>query len=138
RMEIVNVFKRLRDDEGVTVIYITHDLATAYYVSDRIAIMLRGHVVESGPVQAVLTGPAHPYARLLEESIPERVPEDRGAWTPRSSVCATGAGEFSRAGCKFAARCPSVMERCRVSNPPDFVVGNRLVKGCLYDDEGND
>ncbi|MCL2319831.1 MAG: dipeptide/oligopeptide/nickel ABC transporter ATP-binding protein, partial [Treponema sp.] len=54
RMTIVNLFMKLRDEEKVSVIYITHDLATAYYISDRIAIMLRGYVVETGPVEAVL------------------------------------------------------------------------------------
>ncbi|MDR1902423.1 MAG: dipeptide/oligopeptide/nickel ABC transporter ATP-binding protein, partial [Treponema sp.] len=57
RMAIVNLFRKLRDEEGVSVIYITHDLATAYYISDRIAIMLRGYVVEMGPVEAVLGRP---------------------------------------------------------------------------------
>ncbi|WP_217428501.1 ABC transporter ATP-binding protein [Microlunatus speluncae] len=136
RMEIVNVFKRLRDEEGVTVIYITHDLATAYYVSDRIAIMLRGFVVESGPVEEVLDHPAHPYAQLLKESIPEPVPEDKASWTQQITLGATEASEFNQAGCKFASRCPSVMDRCRMSDPPDFPVGNRLVKCYLYDEAG--
>ncbi|MEQ7010246.1 ABC transporter ATP-binding protein [Actinopolymorpha sp. B17G11] len=136
RMEIVNVFRRLRDEEGVTVIYITHDLATAYYVSDRIAIMLRGFVVESGPVEEVLDQPAHPYTQLLKESIPEPVPEDKESWTRHITLGATEIGEFNQAGCKFASRCPSVMERCRLANPPDFAVGHRLVKCYLYDGEG--
>ena len=137
RMEIVNVFKRLRDEEGVTVIYITHDLATAYYISDRIAIMLRGIVVESGPVEEVLDHPAHPYAQLLKESIPEPVPQDKESWTQRITLGVTEVGEFNQAGCKFASRCPSVMERCRLVNPPDFQVGNRLVKCYLYDEAGD-
>ncbi|MEQ4209420.1 ABC transporter ATP-binding protein [Actinopolymorpha sp. B9G3] len=136
RMEIVNVFRRLRDEEGVTVIYITHDLATAYYVSDRIAIMLRGFVVESGPVEEVLDQPAHPYTQLLKESIPEPVPEDKESWTRHITLGATEIGEFNQAGCRFASRCPSVMERCRLANPPDFAVGHRLVKCYLYDGEG--
>lgn len=136
RMEIVNVFKRLRDEEGVTVVYITHDLATAYYISDRIAIMLRGIVVESGPVEEVLDHPAHPYAQLLKESIPEPVPEDKASWTRQINLGATEAREFNQAGCKFASRCPFAMEKCRLADPPDFPVGNRLVKCYLYDGEG--
>src|SRR4030042_1144055 len=62
RMEIVNLFRKLRDEQKVSVIYITHDLATAYYVSDRLAIMLRGYIVESGPVEDVLNRPFHPSA----------------------------------------------------------------------------
>lgn len=69
RMAIVNLLKSLRDDFGVSVIYITHDLATAYYIADRIIIMQKGDVVEMGPARAVLDNPEHPYARLLKESV---------------------------------------------------------------------
>ncbi|MEJ2738071.1 MAG: ABC transporter ATP-binding protein, partial [Anaerolineae bacterium] len=65
RMSIVNLFKELRDESGVSVLYITHDLATAYYVSDRIAIMFRGNIVEMGPVEDVLMHPKHSYTKLL-------------------------------------------------------------------------
>ena len=69
RMSIVNLLRDLRDTLNVTVIYITHDLATAYYISDRIIIMQQGYIVEMGPAQAVLESPEHPYARLLKESV---------------------------------------------------------------------
>jgi len=77
RMEIVNLFRELRDKQNVSIIYITHDLATAYYISDRIGIMLRGCIVESGPVDDVLNRPFHPYTKLLIESIPEPAPKDK-------------------------------------------------------------
>ena len=63
-MEMVNLFRKLRDEQQVSVLYITHDLATAYYISDRIAIMLRGYIVEAGPVEAVLDRRLHPYSRF--------------------------------------------------------------------------
>lgn len=69
RMSIVNLLKSLRDDFGVHVIYITHDLATAYYISDRIIIMQKGRVVEMGPARPVLENPQHPYAKLLKASV---------------------------------------------------------------------
>lgn len=69
RMAIVNLFKSLRDELGVSIIYITHDLATAYYISDRIIIMQKGKVVESGDAQAVLDSPRHPYSILLKSSV---------------------------------------------------------------------
>ena len=69
RMSIVNRLRDLRDDLGVSVIYITHDLATAYYISDRLAIMQRGYVVETGPARPILDEPEHPYSRLLKESV---------------------------------------------------------------------
>lgn len=69
RMSIVNLFKSLRDELKVSIIYITHDLATAYYISDRVMIMQRGKVVETGPAREVLSNPRHPYTVLLRESV---------------------------------------------------------------------
>ena len=69
RMSIVNLFKTLRDELGVSIIYITHDLATAYYISDRIIVMERGAVVEGGDARAVLDDPQHPYTRRLKASV---------------------------------------------------------------------
>jgi peptide/nickel transport system ATP-binding protein len=69
RASIVNLLRELRDRNGLTIIYITHDLATAYYVSDRIIIMRHGKVVESGDARAVLDNPQHPYSLLLKSSV---------------------------------------------------------------------
>ena len=138
RMTIVNLFKKLRDEENVSVLYITHDLATAYYISDRIAIMLRGYVVEMGPVEAVLGNPLHPYTKLLRESVPAPEPVDKSAWAQRIGLSTTEVKEYSRQGCKFAARCPSVMDICKSADPPDFVADGtsaadgRIVKCFLF------
>lgn len=132
RMAIVNVFKRLRDEQRVSVIYITHDLATAYYISDRIAIMLRGYIVESGPVEAVLDRPLHPYTQLLQESVPKPAPEDQESWAKHIELGTLEAKEYTRAGCKYAGRCPYVMDICRQADPPDFFVDGRAVKCYLY------
>jgi ABC-type oligopeptide transport system ATPase subunit len=69
RMSIVNLLRQLRDDMGVSIIYITHDLATAYYISDRIIIMSKGQVVESGEARAVLDNPRHPYSIRLKHAV---------------------------------------------------------------------
>lgn len=69
RMSIVNLLKSLRDDLGVSVIYITHDLATAYYISNRLIIMQRGRIVEMGDARTVLDNPEHPYSRLLKSAV---------------------------------------------------------------------
>jgi ABC-type glutathione transport system ATPase component len=69
RMSIVNLFKTLRDELGISIIYITHDLATAYYISDRIMIMKDGRVVESGDARAVLAAPQHAYSRQLKDAV---------------------------------------------------------------------
>lgn len=138
RMEIVNLFRKLRDEEKVSVIYITHDLATAYYISDRIAIMLRGNIVEAGPVEDVLERPMHPYTQLLKESVPEPEPEEKDVWAKHISLGVTEVKEYGQIGCKFAGRCPHVMDVCRQSDPPDFQIGLRSVKCYLYTDQAQE
>ena len=132
RMEIVNLFQKLRDEQKVSVVYITHDLATAYYISDRIGIMLRGYIVESGPVEDVLERPAHPYTQLLKESVPEPAPKKRESWAKHIELGTTEVKEYGRIGCKFAGRCPQVMDICRQADPPDVQVGQQTVKCYLY------
>jgi peptide/nickel transport system ATP-binding protein len=138
RMSIVNVFRKLRDEHGVSVIYITHDLATAYYISDRIAIMLRGYVVESGPVEKVLDRPLHPYTQLLQESVPKPAAADRESWAKHIELGATEVKEYTRTGCKYAGRCPHVMSICRQADPPDIEVDGRVVKCYLYTDDNQE
>ena len=130
RMSIVNLFKKLRDESGVSVLYITHDLATAYYVSDRIAIMFRGNIVEMGPVEDVLMDPKHSYTRLLRQSVPEADPTKR--WSERISLTELEHEEYLRTGCKFAGRCPGVMDICVSTEPKDVYVGNVFVKCHRY------
>ncbi len=131
RMSIVNLFKDLKEKFGVSVIYITHDLTTAYYVSDRMAIMFRGNIVEMGPAEEVLSNPKHPYTRLLRESVPEADPQKK--WTTRVLLADAEHEEYLRVGCKFAGRCPSAMEKCKKNNPPHFKVNDVLVKCFLYE-----
>lgn len=133
RMSIVNLFKKLRDELGVSVLYITHDLATAYYVSDRIAIMFRGNIVEMGTVEQVLMNPRHPYTRLLRDSIPQADPKK--SWTDTVSLMELEQDEYLRSGCKFAGRCPMVMEKCKTQVPDDLIVDDVLVKCHLYKDQ---
>jgi len=83
RMSIVNLFRTLRDDLGISIIYVTHDLATAYYISDRIMIMQSGSVVESGDARTVLMAPQHPYTRQLREAV--LLPEVAGRAAAASS-----------------------------------------------------
>ncbi len=133
RMSILNLFKDLKEQRGVTVLYITHDLATAYYTADRIAIMLRGWIVESGPVEQVLREPLHPYTRLLKESVPRADPDH--AWQADDEPQGPRAVQFPvSGGCRFAARCPQVMDRCRREIPPVFDADGRGVKCFLYED----
>jgi peptide/nickel transport system ATP-binding protein len=130
RMSIVNLFKQLRDELGVSILYITHDLATAYYVSDRIAIMFRGNIVEMGTVEQVLMNPRHPYSKLLRDSIPQADPKKR--WTTEITLSELEQEEYLRQGCKFAGRCPDVMEICKSVVPTDISIDDVLVKCHKY------
>ena len=130
RMSIVNLFKRLRDDLGVSVLYITHDLATAYYVSDRIAIMFRGNIIEMGTVEQVLMNPRHPYTKLLRDSIPQADPKK--SWTDTVSLMELEQDEYLRKGCKFAGRCPLVMDKCKTQLPPEVIIEDTLVRCHKY------
>lgn len=125
RMSIVNLFKELKDKLSVTVLYITHDLATAYYISDRIAIMYRGNIVELGPVDKVMLNPLHPYTKLLISSVPEADIDKR--WTGEIRLSAQEVKEFSKLGCKFSDRCEEVTDICFNTTPNKIYVDDRWV-----------
>jgi peptide/nickel transport system ATP-binding protein len=115
RIGLLNLMAALRENEGVSILYITHDIASARYVSDRIAVMYGGHVVETGPTDAVLSEPKHPYTQLLLSAVPDpRAPLDTGVAADR--------GEPARVvdptpGCRFRDRCPLRVARCDVETP---------------------
>ncbi|MGI6673209.1 MAG: ABC transporter ATP-binding protein [Limnochordia bacterium] len=133
RMSIVNLFRRLRDELDMGILYITHDLATAYYLGGQIAVMFRGNTMEIGPVQEVLVNPRHPYTQLLRESIPEADPKKK--WRGRISIAETEEEEYLRTGCKFAGRCPKAMDICRQQAPELYDVGGVKVKCHLCADK---
>lgn len=114
RMNIVNSFRSLKEKYNVSFVYITHDLSTAYYVSDYVAIMYRGNVIEYGSSDRILTNPIHPYTQLLLNSVPTGGKKwGRDLRLPDSEV-----REYQNAACKFANRCPFVQTVCRQHKPP--------------------
>jgi peptide/nickel transport system ATP-binding protein len=113
RMNIVNLFKSLKNDYNVSFIYITHDLSTAYYVSDYIATLYRGNLIEFGNAQEILNNPAHPYTELLLESIP-RVGKK---WDDNMVLPDLESKEYRLGGCKFVTRCPYAKDICRQNKP---------------------
>lgn len=133
RMSVVNMFRRLKENQQVSILYITHDLATAYYSADRIAVMLRGWIVEMGPVEKVLGSPLHPYTQNLKESIPRADP-DR-VWDKKTDLVTMDSEEYMRSGCRFAGRCPYVMDVCRGQIPASYETDGRMVKCFLYDED---
>ena len=114
RMNIVNLFLSLKEKFNVSFIYITHDLSTAYYVSDFVAIMYRGNVIEYGSSERVLTNPVHPYTELLLNS----VPTSGKKWTRDVKLPDIELKEYQNMACKFANRCPFVQDVCRTNKPP--------------------
>ena len=133
RMSVINMFRKLKDEQQVSIIYITHDLATAYYSADRIAIMLRGWIVEMGDVEDVLGSPLHPYTRNLKASVPRINPSK--AWDEKVDLAIVDHEEYLLSGCKFASRCPHVQSICRRQVPENYQVGDHMVKCFLYDEE---
>jgi peptide/nickel transport system ATP-binding protein len=115
KMTIVNLFLKLKEEYGISFVYITHDLSTAYYVSDFIGVMYRGSLVEYGRSADILTAPAHPYTELLMESIPTV----GSKWQEAQEVSGVATGAPAPVtGCKFADRCPFVQHICRTHVPP--------------------
>jgi len=126
RMSIVNLFRKLRDTFGVSIIYITHDLATAYYMSDRIAIMLRGNIVEMGTPE-ILVQPRHPYTRILLHSVPKPDPE---AKDDAPVQILEEQEEYLLEGCKFAGRCPEALAICKHRPPQEKVYSDGTMVRC--------
>lgn len=114
RATILDKLLRLNKDLGISLIYVTHDLTTAYQLCDDIVILYQGRVVERGDVESVIKSPQHPYTQLLIRSIP--LPDPDKSWgDPEDKL---SAGEERTRGCPFADRCPHVMAECRTSEPP--------------------
>jgi peptide/nickel transport system ATP-binding protein len=114
RMNIVNLFLDLKSKYNISFIYITHDLSTAYYISDLIAIMYRGSIVEYGSAEIVMTDPLHPYTETLLQAVP-RIGEK---WDGKIKLSGIEVKEFEATGCKFSFRCPYVKDSCRQKRPP--------------------
>lgn len=118
RAEVMNLLTRLRDELGLTYVFISHDLGMVRHISDRIAVMYLGKVLELGGWRAVSDDPLHPYTRSLRDAVP--VP-DPSVEAGRETTVLTGEVPDAvdpPAGCLFHTRCPHVEERCRVEAPP--------------------
>lgn len=130
RAEVLNLMLDLKERAGVSFLYITHDLSTASYISDFMAIMYRGVLVETGPVSKIVDEPLHPYTKLLMDSIPEPDPARR--WASRIELPSREYAEEKAAGCRFYDRCPYRMEICREKPPSPVAVNSRVVRCFLY------
>ena len=128
KINIVNLFKQLKDEYGISFIYITHDLSTAYYVSDYIATLYRGNMIEYGPSKAIMEHPAHPYTELLMNSVPH-VGE---RWTKGSRMTDAETREYTMTCCRFSNRCPYATEECRKAKPEMVELGGEREVLCYH------
>src|SRR5216684_2324570 len=115
RIGLLNLMAQLRDTEGVSILYITHDIASARYVADRLIVMYAGQIAETGPIEDVLTHPRHPYTQLLLSAVPD-------PRAPLSVAAETDRGEPPRVidpapGCRFRWRCPLAIDMCAQVTP---------------------
>ncbi len=120
RATILESLMKLKREHGISLVYITHDLTTAYQISENIYILYRGSVAEVGSVDKVIKDPQHPYTRLLVSSIPLPDPDIR--WGSEADIerkaTSASASQAVTHGCKFANRCPFVMAECHQKLPP--------------------
>src|SRR5437899_1744715 len=153
RATILDSLRQLNREYGISIVYITHDLTTAFQISDNIIVLYRGAVAEAGDVDLVVKQPKHPYTQLLINSVPEPDPEHpwgsvtnltdtadqtNGATAVVATVAAARQhGGHLISGCTFADRCPYVMTVCRETAPPLFRLDPGRAATCfLYRDEG--
>ncbi|QOJ78938.1 ABC transporter ATP-binding protein [Infirmifilum lucidum] len=132
RAQILSLLKELREEMGLTLLYITHDLSSAWAVADKVAVMYLGKILEYGRVDDVFTNPLHPYTRALLSSVPSLSPEQK----LRKKLLLSG--EVPNAinipsGCRLHPRCPFASQKCRVEEPSLLDAGNGHLVAChLY------
>jgi peptide/nickel transport system ATP-binding protein len=130
RIGLLNLMAKLRDEEGVSILYITHDIASARYVADRLIVMYAGQIAEAGPIDDVLAAPKHPYTQLLLSAVP-----DPKAPPPSLEALAAATGERGeppkvidpKPGCRFQPRCPVATDVCGTVTPELLPLGTGQV-----------
>jgi peptide/nickel transport system ATP-binding protein len=129
RIGILNLMLRLKEERGIAILYVTHDLASARYVADEIMVMYAGQIVEQGPMEQVLSDPLHPYTKLLLAAVPD--PEKRVAPEPiEISKGLAAAAVDPPPGCRFLARCPIAIDVCSQRTPALVEAGPRQLARC--------
>jgi oligopeptide/dipeptide ABC transporter ATP-binding protein len=125
--QIVNLFLKLRRELGLTMLFISHDLGVVRHISDRIAVMYLGRIVESGPTAEVYAHPRHPYTRALLDSVPKLVTGADELVTFKPITGELPSPLSPPPGCHFHLRCPFMTERCKAEAPALAGEGARAV-----------
>ncbi len=129
RATILENLLTLNTEFGISIIYITHDLTTAYQVGQNIIVLYQGAMVEAGDVELVIKDPKHPYTQLLVSSIPH--PDPGKTWGEEEVSAPTGNSSGGREQCLFVDRCPHAMDVCRDLSPPKLLLGQRRAAACF-------
>jgi len=116
RAEILQLMLGIREKFNISYLFITHDLAVARIICDRVAIMYLGKIVEEGPAERVITNPMHPYTRALISAVPLPDPRLRIGEIPIKGEVPSPVNIPS--GCRFHPRCPFATDKCRSEEPP--------------------
>ena len=133
RAEILKLLQRLQEENDLSVLYISHDLALLNYMCDRVGIMYLGKLVEEGPTGEVIGDPKHPYTQALLAATPT-VELDRKKTTPDLKGDVPDPIDLPP-GCRFAPRCPEYMEKCSEAEPPMYDISEGHCARCvLYED----
>jgi peptide/nickel transport system ATP-binding protein len=131
--QVLNLLVDLQHRYGIAYLFVGHDLSVVYQISDRVAVMYRGRIVEMGPSEVVYTTPRHPYTQALLAAVLSIDPRARRLDTARPDGI-DSAAEPAAVGCPYADRCPHVMDRCRTDDPPPIEVAPGLTVRChLYE-----
>jgi peptide/nickel transport system ATP-binding protein len=128
RATILASLVKLNREFGISLVYITHDLTTAYQVGENIIVLYRGTVAEAGSVEQVVRDPRHPYTQLLVGSVPRADP--RHPWQGEQSASDVASHAHDRS-CAFADRCPATMPTCIEQHPPLFQADEDRVVACF-------
>jgi len=132
--QVVNLLSELKESMGLTLLFIAHDLSMVRYISDRMAVMYLGALMEIGPVDDVYFKPLHPYTQVLVGSNPEPDPNSERARKSTEIIGEIPSPVNVPEGCRFAGRCPKAMDVCRAQTPQLKAVegGQSLVACHLY------
>jgi len=130
--QIVNLLMELREELGLTILFISHDLSVIEFVSDRVVVMYLGRVVEIGKADVLYRRPRHPYTRALLDAIP--VPDPSRRRMPRPLTGDVPSPLSPPSGCHFRTRCPHAVEACAKIRPELRPVGEGQFVACIRDD----
>ncbi|MCW4386230.1 ABC transporter ATP-binding protein [Salinibacterium sp. SYSU T00001] len=135
--QVLNLLADLRAERKLSYLFIAHDIGVVGFLAQRVVVLYRGQVMESGPAANVTTAPVHPFTQALTAASPVPRPAEqaaRRAAREASGVKTAGNADFAGVGCPFAARCPLATELCRTERPPLRAVGGSLA-ACHYAEE---